>query len=118
VERQLAARGIRDEAVLSALLAMPREQFVPPGPRRRLTYLPARLPIGHGQTLSQPYVVARMLELARIAHDDTVLDVGAGYQTALLAHLCRRVHGIELVPELAEQANVRLPHARAPFVGA
>jgi protein-L-isoaspartate(D-aspartate) O-methyltransferase len=110
VDRQLRARGIRDEAVLDTFRAVPRERFVAPGLRRRLVYLPLPLPIERGQTLSQPYIVARMLELAAITREHTVLDVGSGsgYQTALLARLARWVHGVELVPELAERAGALL----------
>jgi protein-L-isoaspartate(D-aspartate) O-methyltransferase len=109
VDEQLRARGIRDEAVLRAFAAVPRERFVPRF-AKRLAYLPVPIPIGQGQTLSQPLVVARMLELAGLTREDTVLDVGAGsgYQTALLAHLCRRVWGLEILPALAARANAVL----------
>jgi protein-L-isoaspartate(D-aspartate) O-methyltransferase len=110
VEKQLRASGIRDERVLHAFEGVPRERFVRPGVRRKLSYFPVPLPIGHGQTLSQPWIVARMLELAELKGEHKVLDVGSGsgYQTALLARLCHRVYGVEIVPALAERAQALL----------
>src|SRR5688572_12229912 len=109
VEHQLRARGVRDERVLAAMAAVPRELFVPEGLRRR-AYDDAALPIGAGQTISQPYMVARICETLALRGDERVLDVGtgSGYQAAVLAELADEVHGIERIPELAEQARRNL----------
>jgi protein-L-isoaspartate(D-aspartate) O-methyltransferase len=106
VEQQLRERGIDDEAVLSAMREVPREAFVPAAEREH-AYADSALPLGHGQTISQPYMVARAAELARLEPTDVVLEVGlgSGYQAAVLSQLCALVIGIELVPELAEQAH-------------
>lgn len=109
VRRQLRARGILDDRVLSAMAAIPREKFVAPGWESD-AYSDQPLPIGGGQTISQPYVVARMAELAEIAPGDRVLDVGvgSGYQTAVLAVLAGQVAGVEIRRELAAEAEARL----------
>ncbi len=108
VERQLVARGIRDPAVLEAMRRVPRDRFVPPEYRAE-AHGDHPLPIGYGQTISQPYVVALMTEAADVARVEgraRVLEVGSGsgYQAAVLAALGAEVHGIELVPELADAA--------------
>lgn len=112
VEEQLRGRDIADERVLRAMSEVPRELFVPPDLRRR-AYDDAALPIGEGQTISQPYMVARILEEAGAHGDDRVLDVGtgSGYQAAVLARLAGEVHSIERIPELAEQARRNLEAA-------
>jgi protein-L-isoaspartate(D-aspartate) O-methyltransferase len=109
VRTQLEPRGIRDARVLAAMRAVPRELFVPPEVRE-LAYADQPLPIGEGQTISQPYVVARMAELAELRSTDVVLDVGcgSGYQTAVLARLAAHVYGVEIRPELAAQATSAL----------
>lgn len=109
--RLLARRGIRDERVLAAIAAVPREQFVPKE-LRRLAYADRALPIGHGQTISQPFMVASMLEALSL-EGGRVLDVGtgSGYQAALLAELAGEVVTVERVPELAEQARLTLERA-------
>jgi protein-L-isoaspartate(D-aspartate) O-methyltransferase len=109
VERQLLGRDITDERVLRAMLAVPRELFVPPVERDR-AYDDTALSIGSGQTISQPYMVARICELLALAGDERVLDVGtgSGYQAAVLAELADEVHTIERVPELAERARETL----------
>ncbi len=109
LERDLRARGIRDERVLAAMAAVPRELFVPPGLRAE-AYADHALPIGHGQTISQPYIVALMVESLALRGQETVLEVGlgSGYASAVLSHLAGRVVGIERLPELAELARVRL----------
>ena len=109
VSTQLRARGIRDPRVLAAMAAVPREEFVPTGWQWD-AYADQPLPIGAAQTISQPYVVARMAELAAIRPTDRVLDVGfgSGYQTAVLTHLAGRVYGVEIRRELADQASARL----------
>ncbi len=109
VENQLRRRGIVDERVLAAFLAVPREWFVPPE-KAHEAFDDAPVPIGYGQTISQPYIVAYMVEHLMIADDHRVLDVGAGsgYQTAILAQLCRHVYAIELLDELAAKARQTL----------
>jgi protein-L-isoaspartate(D-aspartate) O-methyltransferase len=109
VERQLRRRGIADERVLQAMAAVPRERFVP-SPHRRRAYADGALPIGHGQTISQPWVVAAICEALELDGSETVLDVGAGsgYSTGVLALLGREVIGIERVPELAQAAREAL----------
>jgi protein-L-isoaspartate(D-aspartate) O-methyltransferase len=106
VERQLRARGIRDERVLAAMGRVRREGFVP-AELRDAAYEDAALPIGHAQTISQPYMVARICEELRLRGDERVLDVGtgSGYQAAVLAELAAEVHSIERIPELAERAR-------------
>jgi protein-L-isoaspartate(D-aspartate) O-methyltransferase len=117
VARQIEARGIHDPAVLAAMRAVPREKFVPPDIARQ-AYDDGALPIGLGQTISQPYIVARMTQALALgdwsaAHAGArpkVLDVGtgSGYQAAILAMLGAEVVSIELEAELAERARLRL----------
>lgn len=109
VERQLRARGIRDERVLAAMLEIPREEFIP-SPYRGASYADDPAPIGHGQTISQPYMVALMAQCLELAGTETVLEVGAGcgYHAAVLGALAARVITIELTPELAEMARQNL----------
>ncbi|HEC23942.1 MAG TPA: protein-L-isoaspartate(D-aspartate) O-methyltransferase [Chloroflexi bacterium] len=109
VQEQLIRRGITDERVLKAMGTVPRHLFVPPR-LRHLAYDDSPLPIGAGQTISQPFMVALMTQLLRPAPDDRVLEigVGSGYQTAVLAELVREVIGLERIPELAEQARKKL----------
>lgn len=101
----MAVRGIRDEKVLAALAAVPRQLFVPERLRRN-AYADRALPIGSGQTISQPFMVATMLEALRL-DGGRVLEIGtgSGYQAALLAELADEVVTIERVPELAEEAR-------------
>lgn len=108
VERHIAARGIRDARVLDAFLSVPREAFVPQALRRR-AYADAALPLGSGQTISQPYIVALMLAALTLAGSERALDVGtgSGYAAALLARLAGEVYTIERDPELATSAAVR-----------
>jgi protein-L-isoaspartate(D-aspartate) O-methyltransferase len=112
VERQLLGRDIRDDRVLDAMRAVPRELFVPQELRSR-AYDDAALPIGAGQTISQPYMVARICEALVLEGRERVLDVGSGsgYQAAVLAKLADEVHTIERVPELAERARANLDEA-------
>jgi len=95
--------------VMAAMAKVPRHEFVPEA-LRSSAYVNAPLPIGHGQTISQPYIVAAMTELAEVDEGDTVLEVGTGcgYQSAVLAELAERIYSIEVVPELAHQAAERL----------
>jgi protein-L-isoaspartate(D-aspartate) O-methyltransferase len=112
VERQLRRRGIRDERVLAAMGRVPRELFVPEELRRR-AYADSALPIGFGQTISQPFVVAAMCELLGLSGDERVLDVGtgSGYAAAVLAALAAEVVTIERIPELAARARGALVEA-------
>jgi protein-L-isoaspartate(D-aspartate) O-methyltransferase len=109
VEVQLRARGVRDEAVLAAILAVPRDEFVTPD-LRRSAYADDALPIEAGQTISQPYIVGRMTELLRVGPGDRVLDIGtgSGYQAAVLAELGCSVVSIERLASLADTARERL----------
>lgn len=111
--RQLVAdirsQGVRDKAVLDAIQAVPRHRFVPDELRQR-AYENRPLPIGHEQTISQPYIVAYMTEAADIKAGEKVLEIGtgSGYQAAVLAKLARDVYSIEIIPELAESARALL----------
>lgn len=109
VERQLRARGIRDERVLAAMARVPREDFLPEEMRPR-AYDDAALPIGDGQTISQPYMVARICEELELRGGERILDVGtgSGYQAAVLAELAAEVHSIERIPALAGRARAIL----------
>jgi protein-L-isoaspartate(D-aspartate) O-methyltransferase len=109
VKEQIAGRGISDPRVLAALGKVPRERFVDAAVRDK-AYDDRPLPIGFGQTISQPYIVARMAMLARLAGEERVLEIGAGcgYQTAVLAELCREVWAIEIIDKLAAEAARRL----------
>jgi protein-L-isoaspartate(D-aspartate) O-methyltransferase len=109
VERQLRRRGIRDERVLAAMTAVPRERFVPE-PYARRTYADSALPIGYDQTISQPWIVAAICEALELAGGEKVLEVGtgSGYSAAVLAQLAREVVTIERVSELAQRARQTL----------
>jgi protein-L-isoaspartate(D-aspartate) O-methyltransferase len=109
VARDLKARGIRDSRVIEAMRAVPREVFVPPELYRE-AYADRALPIGHGQTISQPYIVALMVESLALRGGETVLEigVGSGYATAVLSQVANWVIGVERVPELVEAARERL----------
>lgn len=112
VERQLRGRDVVDERVLAVMERVPRELFVPEYLRDR-AYDDAALPIGGGQTISQPYMVARIAEALGLRGGERVLDVGSGsgYQAAVLAELANEVHTIERLPELAELARANLAAA-------
>ncbi len=109
VETQLAAQGIRDARVLAAMQRVPRHEFVPER-QRAGAYDDRPLPIGHGQTISQPFVVAFMSEALQLDGTERVLEVGtgSGYQAAVLAELAAEVYTIEIVEELARTATVAL----------
>lgn len=109
VESQLRARGIRDERVLAAMLRVPRHEFVSEEHREQV-YEDHPIPIGEGQTISQPYIVAIMLEALALDPSDTVLEIGtgSGYQTALLAELVRQVYSVERYASLARAAQATL----------
>jgi protein-L-isoaspartate(D-aspartate) O-methyltransferase len=106
VERQLRRRGIEDERVLEAMGKVPRERFVPPDVRDR-AYRDGALPIGEGQTISQPWIVASMAELLELKGPERVLEVGtgSGYSAAVLAQLCSHVVTIERIAGLAARAR-------------
>jgi len=106
VERQLRRRGVSDERVLAAMGKVPRELFVPPS-ARELAYEDGALPIGYGQTISQPYIVGVICSLLSLGGSESVLDVGtgSGYQAAVLAELAAEVTTIERMPELVEKAQ-------------
>ena len=112
VYQHLRGRDIRDERVLEAMAEVRRELFVPE-PLRGQAYGDEALGIGHGQTISQPYMVARICEALALRGGERVLDVGtgSGYQAAVLAELAAEVHTIERVPELADQARAALGDA-------
>ncbi|MCK5832352.1 protein-L-isoaspartate(D-aspartate) O-methyltransferase [bacterium] len=101
VERTIVARGISDRAVISAMLKVPRHKFVPKALRKE-AYEDCPLPIGYNQTISQPYIVALMVELAHIDRNSKVLEIGTGsaYQAAVLAEIADQVYTIEIVKEL------------------
>jgi protein-L-isoaspartate(D-aspartate) O-methyltransferase len=109
VEEQLRGRDIEDPRVLAAMGRVPRHLFVPAALRFR-AYADHPLPIGNGQTISQPYIVALMTQLAEVEPDDVVLEIGtgSGYQAAVLSEIAKAVYTIEIVPDLAETAKARL----------
>jgi len=109
VADQLRDRGVSDPRGLEAMAEVPREHFVPDN-LRRAAYEDSALAIGHGQTISQPLVVAAMTQALALDGDEKVLEIGtgSGYQAAILARLCREVITVEVVPQLAEAAEARL----------
>jgi protein-L-isoaspartate(D-aspartate) O-methyltransferase len=106
VRDQIEARGVKSPAVLKAMREVPRHLFVPAA-MKSMAYSDSPLPIGYGQTISQPYIVALMTELAGLEPKHRVLEVGtgSGYQAAVLAKLCAQVYSMEIVPALAESAR-------------
>lgn len=112
VDQQLENRGIKDPKVLRAMREAARHAFVPEEVREQ-AYEDRPLPIGHGQTISQPYIVALMTEKVRPTSDSKVLEIGAGsgYQAAVLAEIAAEVYTIEIIPELAEWAQEKLSEA-------
>lgn len=111
VDLQLRKRGIRDERVLAAMLAISREEFVTEAHKKN-AYDDTPLPIGHGQSISQPYMTALMTEQLALRPEHHVLEIGtgSGYHAAVLAELAARVVSIETIPELAAQAHRNLEH--------
>ena len=109
LRNQIIGRGVGSPIVLDAMRHVPREFFVPKS-MRGLAYSDQALPIGKGQTISQPYIVAMMTEALEIKPHHRVLEIGtgSGYQTAILAQLAERVFTIELLAELMQQAEIRL----------
>ena len=117
VTEQIISRGIKDPRVLEAMRRIPRHYFVPEE-YANIAYSDSPLPIGHGQTISQPYIVALMTELLELEGEENVLEVGtgSGYQAALLACLAREVHTIERYTELADKAEEALMRLRLASV--
>ena len=113
VREQIEARGIRDPRVLAAMATVPRHLFVDEGLAAR-SYHDCALPIGAGQTISQPFMVARMSELLQLKGEERVLEIGTGcgYQTAVLAMLCQRVYSIERIRSLHDRARHTLRQCR------
>ncbi len=109
VDRQLAARGIHDPRLLAAMRKVPRHLFCDP-PGHPEAYEDYPLPIGFGQTISQPYMVAAMTERLRLTGTERVLEIGtgSGYQTAILAELAAEVYSVERIPELVDRAGETL----------
>lgn len=109
VTRQIEHRGVKDELVLKAMRSVPRHRFVPDGLRSQ-AYQDGPLPIGQGQTISQPYIVAEMTALLALRGGENVLEIGtgSGYQAAVLAQIARTVHSVERVAALAEKAQMVL----------
>jgi protein-L-isoaspartate(D-aspartate) O-methyltransferase len=109
VRKQLVGAGITDPAVIEAMKEVPRHEFVPFSVKS-YAYADGPLPIGHGQTISQPFIVAYMTQALELSKEDTVLEVGtgSGYQAAILGKLAREVYTIEIVPPLAESARTVL----------
>ena len=106
VTRQLASRGIADQAVLRAMETVPRHRFVPEA-LQPMAYVDRPLPIGHDQTISQPYIVALMSEVLKVRPGHRVLEIGtgSGYQAAVLAEMGVAVYSIEIIPELGKNAE-------------
>ncbi len=106
VVHQIEARGVKDERVLAAMRKVERHRFVPAG-LKALAYTDGPLPIGEGQTISQPYIVALMSELLALTGDERVLEVGtgSGYQAAVLAELCNHVYTVEILKPLAMRSE-------------
>ena len=106
VDNQIRARGIKDQKVLAAMLKVPRHVFVPHF-EKTSSYSDGPLPIGHGQTISQPYIVAYMTQLLELKGDERVLELGTGcgYQTAVLAEIAKEVYTIEVIDTLGKGAQ-------------
>ncbi len=109
VKEQIENRGVKDKRVLQTMRLVPRHLFIPEELRDE-AYNDYPLPIGEGQTISQPYIVALMTELLQLKGDERVLEIGtgSGYQAAILAHLCKEVYTIEIIEKLAKSAKERL----------
>jgi len=106
VDEQIISRGIRDKSITDAMLKIPRHKFVPED-YREYSYMDGPLPIGFGQTISQPYIVALMTELLEVSEGDKILEIGtgSGYQAAVLAEIGAHVYTIEIVKELSDRAG-------------
>jgi protein-L-isoaspartate(D-aspartate) O-methyltransferase len=117
VDRTIEARGVKDARVLAAMRTVPRHLFIPEGPARAMGYEDTPLPIGHEQTISQPYVVAFMTEQAKVDRGDKVLEIGtgSGYQAAVLSEMGAEVYSIEIVEPLARWARSALTATGYPI---
>lgn len=106
VTEQIEGRGVRDHNVLNSMLSVPRHMFVPKS-LMTSAYSDSPLPIGYGQTISQPYIVAYMTEILRLDKNSIVLEIGtgSGYQAAILSSIVKKVYSIEIIPQLAESAK-------------
>lgn len=113
VEQQLRRRGVGDSRVLAAMGEVPREAFVPDAQKLN-AYADSALPLSHGQTISQPLMVAMSVEALQLRGHETVLEIGAGsgYQAAVLSKLAKKVYAIEIIPELVEHARTALDSLR------
>ncbi len=111
VQHQIVSRGVHDKRILAVMESVPRHLFLAQA-ARSWAYGDAPVTIGHGQTISQPYIVALMTELLRLKGDERALDIGtgSGYQAAVLSQLVAEVHTVEMIPELAAEARDRLHH--------
>jgi protein-L-isoaspartate(D-aspartate) O-methyltransferase len=109
VEGQIVSRGIKDERVLAAIRKIPRHEFLPEA-IRGMSYTDNALPLGEGQTMSQPYMVALMTELLGLTGSERVLEIGtgSGYQAAVLSDLCEKVYSVERIKPLADKARAQL----------
>ncbi len=109
VEEQIVVRGVSDERVLAAMRKVPRHEFLPEA-IRGMAYQDSALPLGEGQTMSQPYMVAVMTELLELRGTERVLEIGtgSGYQAAVLAELCEKVYTVERIKLLADRARMNL----------
>jgi protein-L-isoaspartate(D-aspartate) O-methyltransferase len=107
--RRMIGRDHLEARVMAAMRLVPRERFIPPD-LRYAAFRNGPLPVGYGQTISQPYIVALMTDLLQTKSDHTVLEIGtgSGYQTAILSRLCKKVYTIEVIPQLSEAASLCL----------
>jgi protein-L-isoaspartate(D-aspartate) O-methyltransferase len=119
VETQIRRRGVTDQEVLEAMEKVPRHEFVP-GQYQTQAYADHPLPIGHGQTISQPYIVALMTELLELKNTDRVLEIGtgSGYQAAILGEIVAEVYTVEIIEPLAAEAKERLERLGYPNIHA
>jgi protein-L-isoaspartate(D-aspartate) O-methyltransferase len=109
VDEQIAGRGVKDERVLAVMRKIPRHEFLPEG-IRGMAYNDSALPLGEGQTMSQPYMVALMTEFLGLKGTERVLEIGtgSGYQAAVLAELCQKVYTVERIKTIADKARATL----------
>ena len=118
IAKQILERGVKEPRVLQAMQEIPRHLFLPPTISKALAYADSPLPIGHNQTISQPYIVAYIAEKLELTGKEIILEIGtgSGYQAAVLSFLCKEVFSVEYVPELAQFAQQNLKRIRVPNV--